>query len=135
VPLAARPQLALVGAEETSRRRLEAHRASLLALGGLDQAFPAPSAPGGAASFPVGEVTAALTIAGFIDVAAERARLEKALAKVAVEAERLGAKLANPDFLARAPDAVVSENLQKLEDLKGAQAKLTAALERLRAVG
>jgi valyl-tRNA synthetase len=135
VPPAARPQLALVGAEETSRRRLEAHRSSLLALGGLDQAFLAPSAPGGAASFPVGEVTAALTIAGFIDVAAERARLEKALAKGAVEAERLGAKLANPDFLARAPEAVVSENLQKLEDMKGALATLTAALERLRAVG
>ena len=49
-----------------------------------------------------GEV-AALPLKGVIDLAAERARLEKEMAKAEADIERVDAKLGNPKFVARAP--------------------------------
>ena len=95
----------------------------------------AETIPTGAASFPVGEATAALSIAGFIDVEAERARLQKAVATAESDADRVNKKLGNADFMARAPESVVAENREKLAEAEAAQAKLAAALLRLETVG
>ena len=50
-----------------------------------------------------------LDLSGAIDVAAERARLEKDLAAARKEIEAADAKLANGDFLAKAPEQVVAK--------------------------
>jgi valyl-tRNA synthetase len=83
----------------------------------------------------VGEATAALAIAEFIDIAAERVRLTKDIAALASDIDRTAKKLANDDFVARAPEEVVEENRERLADAEAAQAKLKAALARLEAVG
>ncbi len=49
------------------------------------------------------------------------------------EIHKLEAKLGNQDFLAKAPQAVVEENRERLEEAKGALAKLKEALGRLAA--
>jgi valyl-tRNA synthetase len=118
-------------AGEVTRARLKANRPSLLALGRLQTAELAEAPPPGSASFPAGDATAALGIAAFIDVEAERARLVKARVVAEKDDDRLAAKLDNPEFTARAPESVVAETLQKRQEAQAALAKIRFALERL----
>ena len=85
--------------------------------------------------FVIGESTGCLSIAEFIDLGAERARLTKALAGLDGDIARVRKKLDNAEFMAKAPEAVVAENREKLAEAEAAKAKMAAALARLAAVG
>jgi valyl-tRNA synthetase len=135
VPPSARPPLTLVGAGPVTRERLNRHRELILSLARLDAVREAGAAPKGAAPFVIGEATGALSIAEFIDVVAEKARLIKEIGALQADAERTRKKLDNPDFVARAPEDVVEENRERLAEAEEAVAKLRAALERLQAIG
>jgi valyl-tRNA synthetase len=74
----------------------------------------------------VGEMKLLIPMAGLIDQDAELQRLDKEIAKLRSDIERIEGKLANPSFAAKAPAAVV----QKERDRRGEQ---TAALENLTA--
>ncbi len=91
--------------------------------------------PKGSLTFVVGEATAALAIADFIDLAAERARLAKDIAALESEIDRTAKKLDNADFVARAKEEVVTETREKLADAQAARAKLETGLARLATVG
>jgi valyl-tRNA synthetase len=78
-----------------------------------------------------GEV-AALPLKGVIDLAAERARLEKEIAKVDADIRRVDAKLGNANFLANAPEEVVEGEREKREEAETRRRKITEALERLK---
>jgi valyl-tRNA synthetase len=134
VPPSAKAPLSLVGAGDVTRRRVDRHRSSLLALARLDGVSFADAIPAGATSFPAGEATAAIAIAGFIDVSAETARLQKAIAAAISDADRVNKKLDNVDFMAKAPESVVVENREKLAEAQAARVKLEAALARLESV-
>ena len=135
VPPSARPPLAIIGAAPATLERLSRQTERLAALARLGEVKAAEAAPAGAAPFAIGEATAALSIAEFIDLKAERARLEKAIAGFEGEAKRARAKLDNEAFMAKAPEEVVAENREKLADAQAGMAKLTAALARLAAMG
>ena len=66
-----------------------------------------------------------------IDVAAERARLGKEMERLAGEIVKTEGKLANANFVARAPVAVVDQERQRLVQFETTIAKLRAQLERL----
>jgi valyl-tRNA synthetase len=134
VPPAAKPALWLVGAGEAARGRLECHRDLILTLGRVQSADVVEAAPPGSALFVIGDATGALAIAGHIDLAAERTRLAKELASREADIDRTAKKLANADFLARAPEAVVEENRGRLKEAELARAKLQGALARLAAM-
>jgi valyl-tRNA synthetase len=68
-----------------------------------------------------------------IDIAAERTRLTKELAKADADISRVDGKLANPDFLARAPEEVVEGEREKREEASARRAKLAEAFARLKA--
>ncbi len=87
--------------------------------------------PQGAAHFVLEEATVALPLAGVIDLDAERARLSRDRSKAAGEADKIARKLANADFVARAPAEVVEENRERLLAAQGEVARLDAALARL----
>jgi valyl-tRNA synthetase len=55
----------------------------------------------------VGNETIGLAIAGLIDLAAEKARLDKELAKAEADIKRVDTKLANEKFVANAPEEIV----------------------------
>ncbi len=133
VPPGARVPLTLSGAGDVTLARLERHRDLLMTLARLDSAGPG-EAPAGSVPFVTGEATAALAIADFIDLAAERARLTKEIAGHDADIERVNRKLGNPDFLAKAKEEVIEENREKLAEAQAARAKLEAALGRLSAV-
>lgn len=72
-----------------------------------------------------------LPLAGLVDLAAERTRLEKEKKRLEGEVERAEKKLANPQFTDKAPVEVVAAEREKLEDYK---AKLRAVEARLASV-
>jgi valyl-tRNA synthetase len=98
-----------------------------------DISFADKPPPGSVQLLVRGEV-AALPLKGVIDLAAERARLEKEMQKVAVDIARVDAKLGNADFIARAPEEVVDGEREKREEAEGRKAKILEALERLKGV-
>jgi valyl-tRNA synthetase len=134
VPPSARTPLVLVGADARTRARLERNRDRISTLARLQSLEEAASPPAGSAQFALGEATGALTIAGFIDLAAERARLSKAVAGFESDIAHVRRKLDNVAFMAKAPEAVVAENREKLAEAETAKAKLEAALARLEAM-
>jgi valyl-tRNA synthetase len=76
--------------------------------------------------------TAALPLKGVIDLAAERARLEKEMSKVEADIKRVDAKLGNANFVARAPEEVVEEEKAKRDEAQARKQKIGEALERLK---
>jgi valyl-tRNA synthetase len=112
----------LTGIEGTTLAGHEERIRSLLRL--------APPADGftPSASIEVEGITTELDVAGVIDVAAERRRMEKDLAAARAEAEQAERKLANSDFTARAPAAIVAKTRQRLETARADIARLEQRL-------
>jgi valyl-tRNA synthetase len=115
----------LAALEETPLAGHEAQIRSLLRLDPPADGF-APSA-----SLVAEGITVELDVAGAIDVAAERRRLEKDLAAARDEADQAERKLANPDFTAKAPEAIVSKTRERLS---AAQSDIQRLEQRLAAL-
>ncbi|WP_375414977.1 valine--tRNA ligase [uncultured Bradyrhizobium sp.] len=88
-------------------------------------------APEGAVHLLVRGDVAALPLKGVIDFSAEKARLDKELAKAAADIKRVDAKLANEKFIANAPEEIIEEEKEKREAAVARHAKILEALERL----
>jgi valyl-tRNA synthetase len=131
VPLSAKPPLLVIEATEAQRAALSASAGQIAQLLRVSGVQSADAVPEGAIPFVVAGATFALPVAEFIDLAAERARLTKEVATLAADIERTAKKLANVDFIARAPEEVVEENRERLAEAEGAKAKLEGALVRL----
>ena len=130
VPPSAKPPLTLIAPDAETRSRLARNRERLCNVARLDAVREADAAPAGAVL--LSGVGAALSVAGFIDLAAERARLEKAAASAEQDIARTVKKLANPDFIARAKPEVVEAERAKLAEAEATLARLKAGLARLR---
>ena len=92
----------------------------------------ADSAPEGAVQLLVRGEVAALPLKGLIDIEAERARLDKEIAKAEADIRRVDAKLSNEKFVANAPEEIVEDEKDKREAALARKAKITEALERLK---
>jgi valyl-tRNA synthetase len=112
----------LAGIEATPLAGHETRIRSLLRLDPPADSFN-PSA-----SIEVEGITTELDVAGVIDVAAERRRMEKDLAAARAEADQAQRKLANTDFTARAPEAIVAKTRQRLETAQSDIARLEQRL-------
>ncbi len=133
VPAAAKIPLVLIGAGKPERARVDHHEDTILRLARLDAIAFAKAAPKGSAQIVVGETIAALPLAGVIDMAAERARLEREIEKAQAEIGKVDAKLANESFVAKAPPDVVEENRERKAAFEASVQKLRAALKRVEA--
>jgi valyl-tRNA synthetase len=108
-----------------------AHEPLIRSLARLDEAGPDFRAS--ATLAVTGAVTVELDTRGSIDVAAERARLEKDRAAAEKEASQARAKLDNPAFVDKAPEPVVSKIKARLATAEADLARISAALEALTA--
>jgi valyl-tRNA synthetase len=82
----------------------------------------------------IGEMKLLIPMAGLIDKEAEQTRLNKDLDRKCIERERLKKKLGNPDFVKKAPAAVVEKEKKKAEDLESAIKQLEEQLQKIAAL-
>ena len=131
VPAGAKLQMVVTGAGEQTLSRLVAGTSLISRLARLDEISPQNEVPGESAQFVVGDSTFALPLAGVIDIAVEKARLEKEVAKLDGEIAQIDKKLGNEQFVAKAPEEVIEEQKQRREAAVERRAKIQDALTRL----
>jgi valyl-tRNA synthetase len=134
VPVAAKPALLVTEAGPRERRILTENAEAIRQMLRVSE-IRFDAAEAGAIPFLAEGAAFALPVAEFIDLAAEKARLAKEVATLAADIDRTAKKLANADFVSRAPEEVVEENRERLAEAQGAKARLEAALGRLRDIG
>jgi valyl-tRNA synthetase len=131
VPAGAQIPLVIIAGGET-RERAGRWNDALKRLARLSDISFADAPPSGSVQLLVRGEIAALPLAGVIDLAAERGRLEKELGKIADDISRIDKKLGNADFMARAPEEVVDEQRERREEAVDRETKVRQALERLK---
>ena len=135
VPQGAKPGLSFIAPDAVTAGRIARHKDLILTLGRVSDLSTVEAAVEGAVTFVSGGATAALSLAGIIDLSAERARLTKEIAAFESDIGHFNKKLGNPNFVDRAAPEVVDEQRQKLAEAEAGKARLQAALARLDAVG
>jgi valyl-tRNA synthetase len=131
VPLSAKPVLQMRGLSDLQARSIDINKAALLRLARLDAVESVDSFGKGTARGAVDGVDIGLPLADILDLDAERARLEKAIAGVDDEISKIARKLDNPGFVAKAPVEVVEENRRRLDEENTRRGAIEAALARL----
>ena len=99
----------------------------------LARALLCDTAEAGAATVVAGGAHIALSLSGAVDAAEELARAERELAELSRHLERSTAKLANAEFVKKAPAAVVEKERARLAELETKRDGMTGKLEGLRA--
>ncbi len=129
VPPGAVAPLVMVATNELTRERLARHEAAIMRLARVESIALADTAPKAAAQIVVGEATACLPLGKLIDIAAEKARLQKAIAKTDQELDRISSKLGNAKFVANANPEVVASERERQAELLVQRAALVKALQ------
>jgi valyl-tRNA synthetase len=123
----------LTAPSEELRTTLESGRVYITNLANLEslEITGEMAEPKGAATAVAGLIRVYVLLAGVIDIDGEKGRLAKEIAKIEKELAVVAKKLANPDFLAKAAEAVVTKEQQKARALGEKRAALDAALQRI----
>jgi len=133
VPPGIRMECYVVPSSEMTMKRLKKNWEAISKLARINwlEMPDADLGKGNTMQVTVADTTIALQLEGVIDIAAEKARLAKALEAVAKEAKALEGRLNNPNFVEKAkPEAVEKARADHAE--KSAEAeRLQAALSRL----
>ncbi|MFI6075814.1 valine--tRNA ligase [Actinoplanes sp. NPDC051343] len=108
---------------------IDTHEALIRSLARLDP--PTADFTATATLAVTGSITVDLDTRGTIDVAAERARLEKDRAAAEKEAAQTRAKLDNESFVSKAPEQVVAKMKDRLAAAESDLARIDAALQAL----
>jgi valyl-tRNA synthetase len=131
IPAAAQIPLVLVNASPEAKSHAKNWDETIKRLARLSAISFAPEAPENSAQMVVRKTIAALPLQGVIDFEAEKTRLAKEIHKLEGEAGKFEIKLSNADFVARAPEDIVEENRERLENALSRMEKLAAALAKL----
>jgi valyl-tRNA synthetase len=116
---------------EATRAIIAANGPAIDRLARLSAIHFSPAPAGAAMQVGAGDATLIAPLEGLVDIAAEKARLEKALAASQKEAKALAGRLGNPAFVERArPEAVDKARADHAQHTAEAE-RLTAALARL----
>jgi valyl-tRNA synthetase len=126
VPPGARVPLLIRDAEPAAVERIARHREHFMRLARVDRFETVDALPVGGIQMVVGGAVLILRLAEVVDLARERERLGKEIGRLDSELSKITAKLANPDFLAKARAEVV-------EDQREREAEATRDRDRLRA--
>jgi valyl-tRNA synthetase len=132
IPPATLTPLVLSGASAETKGRAQRWNDVVRRMARLSDISFADAAPEGAVQLLVRGEVAALPLKGVIDFSAEKARLDKELAKADADIKRVDAKLGNEKFVANAPEEIVEEEKEKREAAVARKAKIMEALERLK---
>ena len=134
VPVGLKLDLVATTLTDEARTAFTRNEALIRRLARID-GFSEGPAPKGAISLALEGAAFALPLDGVIDIAEEKARLQKSLDKLGKEIGGLKGRLNNPNFAASAPEEVVDEARANLEAREDEAAKLAAAIKRLAEIG
>lgn len=117
-----------------SRDALALARENLALLGflaGIEGVSESDEAPAGSALIPSKVFEAYVPLSGVIDTGKEKARLEKEIAELSAQVERIRARLSDPNFLDKAPQEVIREQKARFADMAAKLERLRGQVERL----
>ncbi|MBT9383154.1 valine--tRNA ligase [Pseudooceanicola sp. CBS1P-1] len=135
VPAGAYVPLVVTGFGEQAQAAWAANETLILRLARIEGLTRVEAFEKGTITVPAEGATFGLPLAGIIDVAEEKARLEKSLQKLAKEIGGLAGRLKNPKFAESAPAEVVEETQANLAARQDEESKLKAALARMAELG
>ncbi len=134
VPPASRVPLLVKDAEPAAAERIERHREHFLRLARVERIEPVETVPAGAIQAVIEGATLVLPLGEVVDLDREKARLAKEIGRLDAEIAKIGAKLGNPNFIAKAKPEVVEEQRLREADASRDRDRLHAAFDRLAAV-
>ncbi|MFN7024367.1 MAG: valine--tRNA ligase [Pseudorhizobium sp.] len=135
VPPSAVAPLIVVGANPVTGSRLARHDGAIRRLARVEAISVADTAPKGAAQVIVGEAIACLPLGSLIDLAAEKARIEKAIGKTEADMDRVAKKLGNEKFVQNADPDVVAAERERFAELEVQLSGLRTAAVRIAEAG
>ncbi|MDQ1922198.1 valine--tRNA ligase [Massilia pseudoviolaceinigra] len=130
LPESMRVPLIVEAADAPDRARLESYAAYVQTLGKLSEVNIVDTLPESPAAVAVVGATK-LMLKVEIDVAAERERMAKEIARIEGEIAKVNGKLGNESFVARAPAAVVAQEKERLVNFSATIEKLREQLAKL----
>jgi valyl-tRNA synthetase len=132
VPPAARLRLRQHGAQPRTLALLERYSGLIGRLAGLAE-LELADVPVARQSLQVvvDEVTFHAPVGDVVDLGRERVRFEKEIGRLDAEEAKAAAKLANADFVARAPAEVVEQERERLQEFREQRERLRQALTRI----
>jgi valyl-tRNA synthetase len=121
---------------EQDRARVDSNRALLTRLARLDTLrwLDSGEEPPESATALLGDMKILIPLAGLIDKDAELARLNKEIERLSRDIERCEGKLANTQYVERAPAEVVAKERERLAEQRNARGALEEQLEKIRAI-
>ena len=120
-------------ASDNDRERITQHALYLQKIARLEsfEILETGTEPPASVTALLGGMKILVPMAGLVDVAAERARLEKHRDKAAVDLSKVSGKLSNENFVSRAPEAVVAKEKGRQQELQLEIEQLDAQLAKL----
>jgi valyl-tRNA synthetase len=131
VPAGLQMAATMKGANAATKARLTTHNALICANARLASLVANEADVPSSAQVVVGEATVLLPLEGVIDLAKERDRLKKEIAKKDSDIANDDKKLTNEAFIAKAPPEVVEEIRDRRAAAEAARAKMSEALSRI----
>lgn len=135
VPAGLKVQLLQVEIDPRGQAAFDRNATMIARLARLSEVTPVDAMPKGAVTIAAEGAVFGLPIADLIDVAEEKARLQKTLDKLGKEIGGLKGRLGNPKFIESAPEEIVDEARENLAAREEEAGKLSEALARLAAIG
>jgi valyl-tRNA synthetase len=135
VPSSARPKVVLNVIDDYKKTILDGYRSLVSEQARLGELVVRRSGepPAGAVlTAMTGDVEVLLVLEAKADTGAERTKLEKDRTNLAKDRDHLAKKLANPQFIEKAPRAVLDKDRARLAEIESALANVEAALSRLK---
>ena len=127
--------LVVVGMDAAATSAWNQNEALIKRFARIESLTAVDTMPKGTAALAVSGGAFGIPLDGIIDVAAEKARLEKTLGKLAKELGGLRGRLNNPKFAGSAPAEVIEETKANLALREDEQSKLKDALARISELG
>ena len=133
IPPSRKLQLLISASDNLSKNVVESGRNYIIIMANLEELRVDVNLvePKGVATGVIGSTKIFVPLAGIVDIAAEKTRLGKELAKVEKDLQQCSKKLANRDFMERAAANIIKKEEEKLKEFQERHIALENALKKL----
>jgi valyl-tRNA synthetase len=136
IPPSRKLQVMISVPDKSNKKIVESGKNYIINLANLDvlTAEEALVEPKGVATGVVGALKVFVPLAGIVDIAGEKTRLQKEIIKVEKDLAQCSRKLANRDFREKAAAAVIEKEEEKFKDFQDRHTALENALKKLKEI-